>query len=1517
MQHLRTWLADLGLEQYADAFEGNAVDWDTLSELTDGNLKDLGVDKLGHRKKILKAGADAGLINETDKGHGNAYVRWPTPVALSLAEYDQEDHPGAKLWAACDAFEMLTRLLVIAFVGDQARPDGLDEKLRGRLARLIESPTLGAWYVMARELADEKGGDKKLSPAREYVEGPLRELFYGPENPGTDETSFLKLRNRLAHGGGITRREQSRLLDLWRERVSQALEELAWIAEWELLAKNEQGDWLKLEGANSGEDADVPTDIVEAEPDAVWLLTGSSLIPLWPLAAFGKPTIQSEGKEKTGSKESAQVYVRKEPVRLCYVPLGVEGMGHSESSPSALEAFESLFRPSDAEKQSGHKINDFMREIRKDAYQMVGRQPEVEHAMGMVRERVQGVLWISGQAGMGKSFLMAKLTVELMDEFAESGPLVLSYRMRAGDQDRCSRAALAQFVVERLEAANLLRDTVKDNPKENAEKRLEKCLGGLKEGKFVILVLDGLDEMGRRDAKFAEEIPLALRFPCVLWLCAGRPEPAIEEPMRRLGAEVVYQDGLPPMREEDVRGMILEKIGPLRMKLLKNEEEREDEVINPFVRLVMERAAGLPLYVKYVIGDVLGGKYRVLDGQEELPESLHAYHEELLRRLGVGDLQAVVTPLAATLATAYEPLSLDELFAVLLHRKLVAEDGGQELVERGLAAITSMITTAPDPKGEIGYRLFHQSLRDHILESLQMTHSVSTAREAFADLSDLGVFHPHLKNYLIRCGVRHLLEANREEEAEKLLLDLDHLHDMSEQGIEWPELYRYWEQLGGEERAMHYVEVVKGAATNELAEDKVENLQLALELLVNGNWLNAAFGVGQAVLDWALQKFGDNHLTTACIYDQLGDVRRLKGEQGALEDYEHALFIRRKLLGRDSLEVAQSLSKLSKMASSEIMAIELEKKALEIKSKRLGEDHPEIMNNLLYLGDRYRAYMRSMEREIRHGERKASAGMREVYEEIKEDSYFLAFDYLEQAIRIGEASLGSKHLKLADAHAAIGKSYLTIYEEKTRLKLVEDSESKEKLDGETCHPFVSSAIDHFRRGVEITKENLGGKHPWYVKSLYNLGKAFQKAKDFENAIDCMEEAASAVESSIGKCMMLLDISFSRRCCVEGRDPLLPMHVQESIASKDGNLSEADKIRNYILKELEPDQQIRRYEEFWKPLEEAFGKEAYDTHFDWFMRHYLTLKTGYPPRLEELHEAFNVYVLNSQANEFDDIRLEAVFSDVLGAVSDFCTMALDRETDTQLSKAFKNLRELKCEVAYPLLLEMYADYRGSLLSVEEFEESVRMVESYSFRRAICSLPTNSMNSTFATFAKSIDKDRYLESIKSHFLLLPNYRRFPSNEEFHRDLQRRDLYNFRSRTYWLRRFEEHGSKKPVEVQQCTIERIMPQNEDLNEEWRRELGENWKEIQKKWLNTLGNLTLTRYDSQHSDRTFREKRDMKGGFAESPLKLNKDFEQVGSWNENAIRKRANRLADEALRIWPAPELSPEILEELKRDPS
>ena len=404
---------------------------------------------------------------------------------------------------------------------------------------------------------------------------------------------------------------------------------------------------------------------------------------------------------------------------------------------------------------------------------------------------------------------------------------------------------------------------------------------------------------------------------------------------------------------------------------------------------------------------------------------------------------------------------------------------------------------------------------------------------------------------------------------------------------------------------------------------------------------------------------------------------------------------------------------------------------------------------------------------------------------------------------------------------------------------------------------------------------------------------------FQKQVQAIEADLTALCKGLAK-LMIVDIVLSR-------DQDNPQLVFESMNSTGRELTQADLIRNFILMGLEPARQTRLYQEYWRRMEVDFGQEAYGTHFDRFMRHYLTLKTGEIPNVRAVYEAFKSYARSAAG---DGSGVEGLVADLRAYAGYYCAMALGKEKDRDLADAFRDLRELRVDVAYPFLLELYDDYIQERLPISDFIHAVRLVEAYVFRRAVCAIPTNSLNKTFATFGRSLHKDHYLESMQAHFLTLPSYRRFPGDEEFKRELCTRDLYNFRSRSYWLRRLENSGRKERVAVGEYTIEHILPQNENLSTKWHVALGPNWRHVQEIWLHSLGNLTLTGYNAEYGDRPFEEKRDMRGGFGESPLRLNEGLGAVETWDEAAIRRRAKRLAERAATVWSPPALSAEVLE-------
>ncbi|MGL2407102.1 GmrSD restriction endonuclease domain-containing protein [Helicobacter pylori] len=370
---------------------------------------------------------------------------------------------------------------------------------------------------------------------------------------------------------------------------------------------------------------------------------------------------------------------------------------------------------------------------------------------------------------------------------------------------------------------------------------------------------------------------------------------------------------------------------------------------------------------------------------------------------------------------------------------------------------------------------------------------------------------------------------------------------------------------------------------------------------------------------------------------------------------------------------------------------------------------------------------------------------------------------------------------------------------------------------------------------------------------------------------------------------------------KGKDD--PQLIFESMNSKGIELTQADLIRNYIIMETEVEKQEDFYNQYWRAMEEDFKQN--ETLFNRFVRHYLTIKTRDIPNIKKVYEAFKRY------QQERGIETEVLLQDLQKYCEYFCQIAFKKEADKDLNKALSFLVDLEMDVIYPLLLELYSDYSDGVLSKQDFIPIIYLTESYICRRAVCGLGTNSLNKVFPSFTKHIQKDEYFKSLKAHFGYLTEKQRFPNNDEFKKLFITIDFYHFQKREYFLERLENFERKERVYAHEYTTEHIMPQT--LEKEWERDLGENFQAIHDKYLHTIGNLTLTGYNPEYSNKSFQEKRDMEKGFKQSPLKLNQSLKDLESFGEKEIEKRANDLADWALKIWTYPKLDAETLEKYK----
>ena len=397
---------------------------------------------------------------------------------------------------------------------------------------------------------------------------------------------------------------------------------------------------------------------------------------------------------------------------------------------------------------------------------------------------------------------------------------------------------------------------------------------------------------------------------------------------------------------------------------------------------------------------------------------------------------------------------------------------------------------------------------------------------------------------------------------------------------------------------------------------------------------------------------------------------------------------------------------------------------------------------------------------------------------------------------------------------------------------------------------------------------------------------------FCNQINKSKINLNNLYSGISK-LLIVDISLDRE-----RDN--PQLIFESLNSTGLELSQADLIRNYILMDLDPKKQTNIYNNYWYPMEQSFGQIGYTEQFDKFMRYYLTIqsKAGTIPNIRDVYSSFKSYV-----QKHSSFSIEEIVKDISRYSKHFVNIAFEKEQNKKLQRIIIDINSLKVDVAYPFLLEIYDDYIQNLLNEEDVIKIFKLVQSYVFRRAICGIPTNSMNKTFASLTRNIDKNNYLESIEIAFVNMTSYKRFPDNVEFCKEMLVKDIYNFRNCKYLLCKLENHNrSKELVDIENYTIEHIVPQNSNLSIEWQRDLGDKWQEIQAKYLHTIGNLTLTGHNAKLSDRSFKEKQNMKDGFADSPLYLNKTLAKLDTWNETEINNRAKALADIAVKVWAFP---------------
>ena len=395
-----------------------------------------------------------------------------------------------------------------------------------------------------------------------------------------------------------------------------------------------------------------------------------------------------------------------------------------------------------------------------------------------------------------------------------------------------------------------------------------------------------------------------------------------------------------------------------------------------------------------------------------------------------------------------------------------------------------------------------------------------------------------------------------------------------------------------------------------------------------------------------------------------------------------------------------------------------------------------------------------------------------------------------------------------------------------------------------------------------------------------------------------------IENSIGQ-LAIVDVRLDK-----GKDD--PQQIFESLNSTGIDLSQADLVRNYVLMGLDETAQTNLYKQFWKPIERLYSGNSGE--LDNFLREFCALQqqSQKQGRIDQVYNSFRL-VFGSQRDDLN--QLKELLEKMLNYARCHAAFVMKTEEFPTLTTSLERVRSCATTPAI-LVVRLLSAYEKQYLSESEAVAALHLLESYLVRRDVCGLQTRSYWQQFAKLSYSLNNDDVLGSLQAgfHHLKDTNYS-FPTDQEFRRALEEEKLYHRRICRTLLERLENGTSKEKTDTSTCTIEHIMPQNENLHEDWKEMLGQGqWQDVHEIWLHRLGNLTLTGYNSEISDLPFDKKKTVKNGFNDSSLKLNRCVAKQEKWTAEEMRARGKRLAENTVKIWNSLKVSDASLLRAKR---
>ena len=354
-------------------------------------------------------------------------------------------------------------------------------------------------------------------------------------------------------------------------------------------------------------------------------------------------------------------------------------------------------------------------------------------------------------------------------------------------------------------------------------------------------------------------------------------------------------------------------------------------------------------------------------------------------------------------------------------------------------------------------------------------------------------------------------------------------------------------------------------------------------------------------------------------------------------------------------------------------------------------------------------------------------------------------------------------------------------------------------------------------------------------------------------------------------------------------------IFERINSTGVPLSLSDKIRNFVL--MTDTDQDRLYEDYWLKAEQMLSKDQ----LEGFFLDYLNFKMdGFAKESTAYDEFKALYARGQYTNE-------SMLKEILHYAQQYHAFYYGdgQRLSSTANHLLKSLQTLKQTTVYLFLFSVFDDFEADVIDDETLCKVLRLLLNYSIRRLICEVGSNSLRGLYKTlygrvFNRSENKNNYYDSIVSFLLQLTSKDVMPSDAEFIAALKERNLYRKNALCKYLLVAIENQGKEQIKTDALTIEHIMPQNKNLSTAWQRMLGTDWELVRERYLHTLGNLTLTGYNSELGDLPFAEKLDKLAEENTHVTVLYSDVKNKTEWNAQTMESRAERLSEEVLKLFP-----------------